>query len=281
METEDSTKSLQFLDLNIKNSNGHYAFKIFRKNAITNVQVKPHSSHDPKILKGIFTGFLHRAFTVCEGQQLRDEIDFLIKCFVENGYREYELKNIEKSYRQKMENNEKENEDMKIVSLPWIPGLSPKLRKSFRKSGYRTVFKSTSNLKTILSAKNKSKLPELSNPGVYMVRCKCGMRYVGETSMKISTRIQQHKKSIQDEKWDLTGVSSHAEQCKEGFEWEKTEVVKVEAKKFDRKVREALEIQFRNTSPRSEHGLNQDDGQYVTTKFWMPMLAHLRERSLH
>ena len=46
-------------------------------------------------------------------------------------------------------------------------------------------------------------------------------------------------------------------------------------------VREALEIQFRQTSPRSEHGLNQDDGQYVTTSFWKPMFSYLREKSLY
>ena len=50
-----------------------------------------------------------------------------------------------------------------------------------------------------------------------------------------------------------------------GFDWENTSTLKVEDRRFDRKVREALEIQFRETSPRNEHGLNQDDGQYVTT----------------
>ena len=37
------------------------------------------------------------------------------------------------------------------------------------------------NLKTILAARNKSKLPKNSLPGVYMVNC-CGSKYVGETS---------------------------------------------------------------------------------------------------
>ena len=88
--TENFEKSLQFLDLN--NINGRYKYKIHRKNAITNVQVKPNSGHDPKVLKGIFTGFLHRAHTVCEGQNQKDEIGFLVTCFVENGYDENELK---------------------------------------------------------------------------------------------------------------------------------------------------------------------------------------------
>ena len=58
METENFEKSLQFLDLNITNINDRYEYKIHRKNAITNVQVKPNSGHDPKVLKEIFTGFL-------------------------------------------------------------------------------------------------------------------------------------------------------------------------------------------------------------------------------
>ena len=55
---------------------------------------------------------------------------------------------------------------------------------------------------------------------------------------------------------------------------------KTEERKFDRKVREALEIQLQQTSPHSDHGLNQDDGQYVTTSFWKPMLAHIRGKTL-
>ena len=97
----------------------------------------------------------------------------------------------------------------------------------------------------------------------------------------VSTRIQQHEKTIRDEKWDSSGVSFHAKTCKEGFDWDNVSTLKIEDRRFDRKVREALEIQFRETSPRNELGLNQDDGQYVTTTFWKPMLSYLRENSLH
>ena len=82
METENFEKSLQFLDLAITNINARYEYKILRKNAITNVQVKPNTGHHPKVLKGTFTSFLHRAHTICEGQNQKDEIDFLVTCFV-------------------------------------------------------------------------------------------------------------------------------------------------------------------------------------------------------
>ena len=74
---------------------------------------------------------------------------------------------------------------------------------------------------------------------------------------------------------------NHARTCKQGFEWDEASLLSIEEKKFDRKVREALEIQFRQTAPHTEHGLNLDDGQYVTSRFWKPMLSHIREKTLH
>ena len=58
-ETEDVDKRLQFLDIDIHNNDGVYKYKIHRKNAIKNLQIKPHSGHDLKVLRGIFSGFLH------------------------------------------------------------------------------------------------------------------------------------------------------------------------------------------------------------------------------
>ena len=95
---------------------------------------------------------------------------------------------------------------LKIVSLPWIPTVSSKLRKSFKNASYKAVFKSIANLKTIPTLKNKSELPPLSQPGAYMINCNCDKRYVGETSLKMTTRICQHEKSIEDKKWDSSGV---------------------------------------------------------------------------
>ena len=52
METENENKILNFLDLQIINdqTNNKYKFQIHRKNVITNVQIKPYSCHDPKII---------------------------------------------------------------------------------------------------------------------------------------------------------------------------------------------------------------------------------------
>ena len=52
--------------------------------------------------------------------------------------------------------------------------------------------------------------------------------------------------------------------------------MKVDERRFDEKVWEALEIQLQ-ASPHSENGLNQDNGQYVTTRFWKPMFFLRRQ----
>ena len=87
--------------------------------------------------------------------------------------------------------------------------------------------------------------------------------------------LRQVQIPFTDEKWDKTGISDHASTCKVGFCWTETKLLKTEERKFERKVREALEIQLQQTSPYNDQGLNQNDGQYVSTNFWKPMLAHI------
>ena len=87
---------------------------------------------------------LYTAYTVCKGQHQKDEIEFLVSCFTENGYDKDQLNEIVRLFEEKRSSNrptvEEENEPNKIVTLPWIPGLSPKLRKTYRKHGYKAVF---------------------------------------------------------------------------------------------------------------------------------------------
>ena len=77
METESTNKELSFLEIRtINNGQGRYEFNVYRKKAITNVQVKPDSSHDPRVLKGIFKGFVYRALKICSNKFFEKEIYF-------------------------------------------------------------------------------------------------------------------------------------------------------------------------------------------------------------
>ena len=66
IEYESDHKELNFLDVTIRNNlNQSYDFAVYRKPAITNIQVKPHSSICPNIVMGVFKGFLLRALHIC------------------------------------------------------------------------------------------------------------------------------------------------------------------------------------------------------------------------
>ena len=283
MEKENKDKELEFLDIKIMNKGtGKYEYDIFRKNAITNVQVKPESSHDPSTLRGIFKGFVYRAISICSKKYVNQEIDFLIKIFVENGYDKKDLlkmvDQVKGNRTRSRDESGHSNPVQGTISLPWIPGVSTKLKKIYQKAGYKVAFKSNRNLESVLTSKNKIKLPKNSFPGVYKIPCSCGKTaYRGETKKKVSTRAKEHAKYIEDGDWEKSGLAGHAKDCKGTIDFANTETIKVVNNRFDRKVRETLEIQ-KNDCHSTKGGMNPDKGQYVKTMFWMPLFRDLRRR---
>ena len=279
MEAEN--KSLAFMNVKTTNNKqGSYEFQVFRKKAITNVQVKPESSHDPKILSGIFKGFVHQAHKICSQHHLKNELEFIVQVFQENGYEEGKLRKWSKEVRDKI-NGTSENtntttneteEPTQTVTLPWIPGVSPSLKKVFRKAGYKVAFKANPNLMSILTKKNKAKLPTNSYPGVYKIPCPCGVPpYIGKTKLRTNTRINQHEDYVAKEQWERSGAAEHARTCPTGPSFNEATTLKTEHRNFERSVREALEIQRHRSAPRF-NGINKDEGQYLKTTFWMPYM---------
>ena len=282
IERENVDKELNFLDVHIKNNQtGQYEFKIHRKEAITNVQIRPTSNHDPKTIDGVFKGFVHRAFTICSNNHIEDELKFLTEVFIENGYEEQHLLRLVDQIRQKRNNSiptqSKNETTIQTISLPWIPGLSPKLRKIYRKAGYKVVFKSPNNLERILTSRNKSRLPPNSQPGVYLHKSTCSREYIGHTKKQIRTRTEEHQNNIEKGRHEQP-IAHHLHACGCAIDWEKSQTLKVSSNRFEREVREALEIQLHQCGPQ-RGGMNLDDGRHVTTKFWTPFFQSLRRKN--
>ena len=89
--------------------------------------------------------------------------------FVENGHNKQLLKNLVISYNNKKKNknnheNNTENREYKnLKKLPWIPNISPKIKREFKKIGKDITFTSGKNLQQILCQRNKPKLlPNIS-----------------------------------------------------------------------------------------------------------------------
>ncbi|XP_065678526.1 uncharacterized protein LOC136093442 [Hydra vulgaris] len=211
IEVENKNNILNFLDITvINNTQGKYEFKVYRKDTITNIQIKPHSNYDPKVLKAIFNGYIHIAYSICnENTQYVANTQY--------------VKNV-------LPTKIKFHQTLVTFPIPWIPIISSRLRRILRKAGfwYRTVFKSNANLKKLLTSKNKSKLQRNSTPGTYLIKCKCSKVYVGETKLQIRTRVQQHQKFLTEGKLNQSALALHKVNCNEDIEWNKVITLKDE-----------------------------------------------------
>jgi hypothetical protein len=116
-------------------------------------------------------------------------------------------------------------------------------------------------------------LQKNSNPGVYLVPCKCGLKYIGETGSLIRTRMKQHQYSIFREKWTDSGLAEHCKACKSNIDWEGVKSLKSESDFYKRAIRESLEIQYFDTL---NSGMNKDAGRYVKTNQWQGVFAHMK-----
>ena len=89
-----------------------------------------------EILKGVFTSFLRRAYTVCSQQHQQEEIEFLIKNFTDNGYKKNELVKIANEFRRKRDNpqhSQSEDNDPKQIVFTLGTWTVPKTAKVVQK----------------------------------------------------------------------------------------------------------------------------------------------------
>ena len=271
-ETITQDKSyLNYLEVTtINNKKGQYEFKVYRKDAITNIQIKPDSCHDIRIKEGVFKGYITRAKAICSKEHLEEEIRFIKQIFIENGYAEDKLNRLIRQVEKKTKRNAAERK--RYISLPWIPGLSQKLKKAYKRANCNITFKSPRNLESILTSKNKPEMPKNNQPGVYFVATDCRKAYTGETKKQIRTRNREHEKAIfKGDRSDA--LAEHQNICGCKVDTDNTKTIAVEPTWYRRKVREALEIRRLKTGPNEDRGLNRDLGDYVTTDSWSSLFT--------
>ena len=136
------------------------------------------------------------------------------------------------------------------------------------------MFTSTANLQSLL-CNNKSRLPANSHAGVYMLKCSCGSRYIGETKKKVSSRLEEHRRDIDNSKWTNSGCTEHARDCDGVFNWGENVTIAVESNDHRRKIREALEIRHMKTGPDQFQGLNRDTGTITSSNSWNALFSKL------
>ncbi|XP_058819272.1 uncharacterized protein LOC131682082 [Topomyia yanbarensis] len=117
--------------------------------------------------------------------------------------------------------------EVTYASVPYVPGLSEKLAKIFKKHNTRLAFKPRDKIKNRIFTKLKDPIPPGKQKNVvYSIPCGTddGKVYIGQTGRKLETRVAEHKNDAK--KNDArTGLSQHTLQVGHIFDFANTQIL--------------------------------------------------------
>ncbi|VDL87202.1 unnamed protein product [Schistocephalus solidus] len=123
-----------------------------------------------------------------------------------------------------------------IATVDWA---SEVLARQLNRLGIHVDYKPASSLPTTLS-RIKEPIPKIQQTNViYRIPCaNCSCVYIGHTSRRLGTRINEHKLAVRGQD-PLYLVFAHALECDNQFNWDETEVVTMANTKGAREFLEA------------------------------------------
>ena len=225
--------SLPFLDLQISNLNGSLVFNVYRKPTHTGRYLDRSSCHPQTVFSGIVSCLKKRAERVCSASTLRAEEERLGRTLSASGYTSKDLRSLRSRRKEFTKTRTKESYGV----IPYLPGLSEKVRRAFRKAGSDVRYRPPNSLRGILSRKKPANIQRLGM--VYRIPCKdCSWSYVGETGRTLTERKKEHMRCVRNFNQN-SEIAKHAWDRGHQIHWEGATVLSREANHQNRLFKEA------------------------------------------
>ena len=274
-------RSLAFLDtLSVLNEDGTIRTRVYRKETHTDQYLNFSSNHPLEHKRGVVKTLVHRAETVVSNMEERkQELDHIRGALQVNGYPDWMLGECREEVKDKdqsveegegvappapehQENPQQPERKRKFpVTIPYVKGMSEELRRVFSRYGTPAYFKPTNTLRQLLvRPKDPIEKEKVVGP-VYKITCEdCEASYVGETERSLKARFCEHRRpsSVNSE----VSRHIHTDNPDHGVQLDKTEILAVEPKWFERGVKEAIYIRANKPS------LNRDGGRFNLSPIW-------------
>ena len=185
-----------------------------------------------------------------------------MKTFIGNGHPRAFIRSAAARQTPREPSNEDDDEAEKapVAFLPYVAGVSERIRKACQDFGIRAVFGPT--LRSLLT-KAKDPLPtEKQSNVVYEVPCTCGKVYIGETKRRLETRLKEHKDASAKSLTDRSAIAKHAHANDHPINWAGTRILQRASRNMELVMKEALSIR---TTPEQTR-FNRDSGyiSYLT-----------------
>jgi hypothetical protein len=251
---EVNSNQISFLDVLVKREDGAYKTTVYRKSTHTDRYTDFISHHHPRVKSGTIVYLVRRAQKICDDENRGKEITHIRSTFMKNGYPTGLVSRILKTQsRQRIPTPEPEDNisgqqistpepgDSRppCLFLPYVQGLSEKIKAACKKIGVRTTFKSLGMLRRLIMDM-KMKVPQLKKKEiVHKLPCQdCEAAYIGETGRALEKRITEHKHAVRtnDRK---NGIAVHAWDNHRP-DWEAAEIVEKEPHYLNRRELETI-----------------------------------------
>ena len=202
---------LPFLDVLVKRTELGFETSVYRKPIFSGQYFRWESFSPRKRKTNLIATLVHKALMICTKNKLKQEIDFIKKILLDNGYPEdIVLKHKSKKIAQFSIAEPFGPEKCPVyLRAPWIGSASQQLEHQVKSAVQNCCVAVSPHLifssQCMLSAAKKDVLPANQRSMViYEYVCHCGSRYVGRTTQRLQERIKQHVPKAIRQKTTLT-----------------------------------------------------------------------------
>ena len=267
--------SLPFLDANLtRKEDGTLNISVFRKQTHTDRYLQFNSHHPVSAKRAAVRSLFDRARNITLQKEDLQKEDHLTATFKQNGYPLPFIRSISSMQKPSTPPEDPDDEEPQekppLVVIPYVSGVSERIRKACEKFNLKVVFKSGPTLRSLLT-RVKDPLPIEKLAGVvYQIPCQCGKVYVGETQRRLETRVKEHKDACSKGHAEKSAIAEHAWDQQHTIDWEDTKVLDKATRPVQLLVKEALYIQRTPANNR----LNRDGG-YELPGCWIATMKKL------
>ena len=286
VEYPDGDNRLAFLDSHPQVlEDGSIKLKVYRKPTHTDQYLSFSSNHPIEHKLGVIRTLYNRAETIVTTSEDRAaELDHVDKALTQCGYPKWALK----KFRDKLSTvppTEQPAAPEKPrfcgkVQIPFIPGLSDKLKRVFLEHNVQLTHKPFNKLRGLLVAPKDKSLKGDITGSVYHIPCcgadntECGEFYIGETDRDFWTRFSEHKRKCMSKKSEVA-EHIHLKAPGHQLDFDKTRILDRDTRWFQRGIREAIYIRAQKPT------LNRNAGRYTLPVVWDNIISlHANQPSM-
>ena len=241
----EKNKSLDFLDMTLDHKNGPKIRTKWYQKPTSSGRYLSYFSEVPHHWKvNVVNNLFQRAIRLSDKCYRPESMKRAYDLLLNNEYPPGLLKKLSRKCEYRCETEGRRQPTQKIdpsrlIKVPYVRGLSEKLKKCWQPYNFQPVFCSQNSSKQLFSKLKSSVPPEKASNVVYKIDCKnCEAAYIGVTKRYLGERIRSHKY----DKNEKTALHQHEREKGHEFNFDTPKVLIREENTRARLYHEAIQI---------------------------------------